>query len=41
MVGGGGAEQVRDLIEARGGVLVPYDRLKLKQLVDRLTTVPG
>lgn len=37
LVGGGGVEKVRDLVEARGGVLVPPDRLKLKQLVDRLT----
>lgn len=36
LVGGAGAEKVRDLVEARGGLLVPNERLKLKALVDRL-----
>jgi len=36
LVGGAGAEKVRDLVEARGGLLVPSERLKLKALVDRL-----
>lgn len=38
LVGGGGAERVRELVEARGGLLVPPDRLKLRQIVDRLTS---
>ena len=41
LVGGPGAEKVRDLIEARGGLLVPYERLKLKALVDRLSGSRG
>lgn len=38
LVGGAGAEKVRDLVEARGGLLVPPERLKLKALLERLTT---
>ena len=38
LVGGAGAEKVRDLVEARGGMLVPAERLKLKALLERLTT---
>ena len=38
LVGGAGAEKVRDLIEARGGIMVPADRIKLKTLVERVTS---
>lgn len=38
LVGGAGADRVRELVEARGGLLVPADRLKLRQIVDRLTS---
>ncbi len=38
LVGGPAAESVRELVEARGGMLVPNDRMKLKTLVERLTS---
>jgi DNA-binding transcriptional MerR regulator len=41
VVGGYGAEKVRELVEAHGGILSPTDRLKLKQLIDRLTSAAG
>lgn len=36
LVGGGGAEAVREQVEARGGLMVPYERTRLKALVERL-----
>ncbi len=39
LVGGAGALQLQDSIEARGGLLVPGDRGKLRALVERLTSV--
>lgn len=42
LVGGAGATQVQALVEARGGLLVPSDRAKLRALVERLTSLnPG
>lgn len=39
LVGGTGATALQDSIEARGGLLVPADRGKLRALVERLTSV--
>ena len=39
LVGGAGATQLQESIEARGGLLVPSDRGKLRALVERLTSV--
>ena len=41
LVGGSGVDRVRELVEARNGALVPADRSKLHQLVDRLTAGLG
>ncbi len=38
LVGGAGAAQLQSLVEARGGLLVPSDRGKLRSLVERLTS---
>jgi MerR family transcriptional regulator, light-induced transcriptional regulator len=37
LVGGPGAEKIRELVEARGGALAPDDRGKLQAVVERLT----